>query len=104
MKLKWLTKQILLNCALVTVLVFSFPDASWYQEKNKNYRLSKVGDVAPDFTLEDFDGGSFTISKMKNRKVVLLWFTNLCSGCQKKLIKMEQIKNLFQKKGVEIAA
>ena len=88
MKLSRLISLLFLGCALAAALVFSFQDTLWSQEMNKKHRIPKAGDIAPNFTLEDFDGGSFTLSKMRNSKVVLLWFTNLCSGCLEKLPKM----------------
>ena len=34
----------------------------------------KVGDPAPDFTLKATDGQTYTLSKLKDRTVVLAWF------------------------------
>jgi peroxiredoxin Q/BCP len=34
----------------------------------------KVGDQAPDFTLQASDGQTYTLSKLKGRSVVLAWF------------------------------
>lgn len=34
----------------------------------------KVGDPAPDFTLQASDGQTYTLSKMRGRTVVLAWF------------------------------
>jgi peroxiredoxin Q/BCP len=34
----------------------------------------KVGDLAPDFTLQASDGQSYTLSKLRGRTVVLAWF------------------------------
>lgn len=66
--------------------------------------LPKTGDPAPDFSLQDFQDKRFMLSQLKNRKVVLLWFSNLCEGCLAKMGKMERIKRLFEKKPVEIVA
>ncbi len=67
----------------------------------KEIGLSQV----PDFSLTDFQGKKFTLSdELKKNKVILLWFTNLCGGCQEKTSEMEKIKNLYKKKGVELVA
>lgn len=34
----------------------------------------KVGDMAPDFTLQASDGKTYTLSKLKGQAVVLRWF------------------------------
>lgn len=104
MKLHRLIKSLFLGSVFTTILVLSFQAALWSQELTKSWSLPKVGNSAPDFSLQAFDGKSFILSEMKNNKAVLLWFTNLCSGCEKKLSEVEGFKNLFEKKGVEIAA
>ncbi len=44
------------------------------------------GDLAPDFSLEDFKGKEFTLSnELKETKAIILWFTNLCKGCTRKI-------------------
>lgn len=34
----------------------------------------KVGDPAPDFTLQASDGQTYTLSKLRGKAVVLAWF------------------------------
>ena len=34
----------------------------------------KVGDMAPDFTLQASDGQTYTLSKLRGKTVVLAWF------------------------------
>jgi peroxiredoxin Q/BCP len=34
----------------------------------------KVGDQAPDFTLQASDGRTYTLSKLRGKAVVLAWF------------------------------
>lgn len=34
----------------------------------------KVGDIAPDFTLQASDGKTYTLSKLRGQAVVLRWF------------------------------
>jgi len=40
----------------------------------------KVGDVAPDFTLQASDGHTYTLSKLKGKTVVLAWFPKAFTG------------------------
>lgn len=51
---------------LVAALIFS-PAGTAAQEL-------KVGDLAPDFTLQASDGQTYTLSKLRGRTVVLAWF------------------------------
>ena len=73
-------------------------------QTNSNVVGPKVGDQAPDFTLYDFKGNKFTLSKLTKKKAALLWFTNLCEGCQTKIPEVQKLKLLYQKKDVDVAA
>ncbi len=64
----------------------------------------QVGDEAPDILLQDFSGKTFHLSEQSKKNGIVLWFTNLCGGCQAKMLKMQKLTNQFDKKGVEIVA
>ena len=64
----------------------------------------KVGDLAPDFSVQDFKGEKFTLSTLTKRRAVLLWFTNLCEGCQSKISEVLELKSLYERKGVDVVA
>lgn len=66
--------------------------------------VKSVGQQAPDFTLQDFKGGNFILSSSMKGKAVVLWFTNLCEGCQSSIPDMERLKSQYEKKGVEFVA
>ena len=40
----------------------------------------KVGDMAPDFTLQASDGQTYTLSKLRGKTVVLAWFPKAFTG------------------------
>ena len=40
----------------------------------------KVGDVAPDFTLQASDGKTYTLSQLRGKTVVLAWFPKAFTG------------------------
>jgi thioredoxin-dependent peroxiredoxin len=58
-------RHVILPLLFATVVIFS--TAALAQEL-------KVGDAAPDFTLQASDGHTYTLSKLKGKTVVLAWF------------------------------
>ena len=52
--------------ALIVALAI-FATAAYAQEL-------KVGDAAPDFTLQASDGQTYSLSKLRGKAVVLAWF------------------------------
>ena len=50
-----------------------------------NEYLVKVGDVAPDFTLELTDGSSFTLSEQRGKVVMLQFTAGWCGVCRKEM-------------------
>ena len=40
----------------------------------------KVGDRAPDFTLQASDGQTYTLSKLRGKTAVLAWFPKAFTG------------------------
>lgn len=64
------------NIRIVTFLLAAsgvFAAAAWAQEL-------KVGDTAPDFTLQASDGKTYTLSQLKGKTVVLAWFPKAFTG------------------------
>jgi peroxiredoxin Q/BCP len=59
-------KQIRL-IALILAGIGLWASPAWAQEL-------KVGDMAPDFTLQASDGQTYTLSKLRGKTVVLAWF------------------------------
>jgi len=50
------------------------------------------GDKAPDFTLSSADGSRVTLSDaLSNSDGVVLWFTNLCPGCEENVPAVQRI-------------
>lgn len=50
-----------------------------------NEYLVKVGDTAPDFTLELTDGTSFTLSEQRGKVVMLQFTAGWCGVCRKEM-------------------
>lgn len=75
-----------------------------YSQMPPKQSMPKVGDQAPNFNLSDFKGMEFTLSRALKEKSVLLWFTNLCEGCQSKLTEVQDLKSQYEKKGIDVIA
>jgi len=89
------------RCALFAAISLLAMGISWAVKSS----IPNVGEKTPDFSLKDFNGREFTLStELKENKATLLWFTNLCKGCQVKLPEMEKIRNLYNGKGIEVVA
>jgi len=73
-------------------------------QANEKIAVPKMGDRAPDFTLQDFDGKSFTLSELMKTKSVLIWFTNLCRGCQPEIPDLLRLRSRYETKDIEIVA
>lgn len=53
---------------------------------------------APDFKLMDSSGKEIKLSDFSYGKVVILWVTNLCSGCQRGLLPLERLYRMHGEK------
>lgn len=89
---------------LLVVLGFLNAATALYAQKAENYSAPRVGGRAPDFMLDDFNGKKFELSKLIKMTNVILWFTNLCEGCQSEIPTVLRLKREYEKKGVEVVA
>ena len=99
----WTVKFVFLFYVLIIPVVSIAPLQTLAQGNNKSI-LPQIGDKAPDFSIQYFNGKTFTLSKIGKDKPVLLWFTNLCSGCQSKLPFIEKLNKKYQHKEMEVLA
>lgn len=57
-----------------------------------------IGQLAPDFTLRDFKGKDFTLSKLKGKYVVLDFWASWCSPCIKGIPTMKEYHSKYKSK------
>ncbi len=57
-----------------------------------------VNKQASDFALVDSWGNEIKLSKFFPDKAVVLWITNLCSGCQQGLLTLERLYGIHEEK------
>jgi peroxiredoxin Q/BCP len=69
---------------------------------NKPAKL-KVGDVAPDFTGRDQDGGEVSLSSFRGQKVILCFYPkDHTPGCTKEACNLRDNYDLLQKDGYTV--
>ena len=56
----------------------------------ENEYIVKVGDVAPDFTLQMTDGSTFTLSKQRGKVVMLQFTAGWCGICREEMPHIER--------------
>ena len=94
-------KSLWYYCISMTLLVLFIGTVC----QGENHIPVEAGKQITDFSLKDFNGEEFSLSaELDRNKAILLWFTNLCGGCQVKLTEMEKIKDAYEKDGVSIIA
>lgn len=72
-------------------------------EKLKYFKQSKVGSIAPDFSLNDIDGNRLSLHDFKGNKYVLIDFwASWCAPCLEELPYIKELYKKYQKQGFEI--
>jgi peroxiredoxin len=64
----------------------------------------KVGDQARDFVVHDLSGKGFKLSALLKNKAAVLWFSNLCEGCQSQIPLFEKLSKEYAKKDIRFVA
>ncbi len=65
-----------------------------------------VGSIAPNFTLTDTQGGTFTLSQFRGRSDVLLFFNEglSCSPCLQQMTDMDQLNSQLTSMNITVAS
>lgn len=61
---------------------------------------AEIGKPAPDFTLKSYDGKEHKLSTLKDKVVVLEWFSKDCPACKKYLPDIKALEKKYREKGV----
>ena len=60
------------------------------EETDENTTLVKVGDKAPDFRVEMFDGTTFTLASLEGKVVLLNFWATWCPPCRDELSRVQK--------------
>jgi peroxiredoxin len=76
------------------ILFFSLLSTTAFSQENtainfEAYNITKVGDQVPDFAFKTIDGESYTMSELKGKTVLLVFFATWCAPCMKELPQIE---------------
>lgn len=94
------TKKIFFAALTLGVTLFVFEGSA---KADLKYIDVKVGEPAPDFTLETLDGKKIRLSSYEGRKVVLLDFwATWCNVCKKQLLSINRDYNKYRDQGYEV--
>lgn len=87
--------------AALFILVGVSGCSAMYDDAMPSYEktaLVRVGDTAPDFTIQTLDGQSITLSQQRGKTVLLVFFATYCPDCKKQLSVLEGVKERFADK------
>jgi thiol-disulfide isomerase/thioredoxin len=62
------------------------------------------GQPAPDFTLSDLDGRSYTLSQLRGKVVIVNFWASWCPPCRAEMPSMEQLHRELSGKGLVMLA
>lgn len=65
-------------------------------------RGALVGSRAPDFTLPDIAGSSFSLTDLKGKVVILNFWATWCPPCKKEIPDFIELQQRYGEKGLEI--
>src|SRR6185312_11838655 len=85
----------------------ALPVVSVVQSSHESWRTSMpaVGDVAPDFTLKDQHGNDVTLSALRGKPVVLVFYPFTFTGvCEGELCEIRDDPSVFEGAGAAVLA
>jgi len=97
---RWTRGLGLALVALVVVALVSLLAFGLLNEDESGMGVVGLNREAPDFTLNLFDGGTFTLSENRGQPVVMNIWASWCVSCRQEAADMEQGWRAFRDQGV----
>lgn len=100
-------QRILFSVCLLIVLYTNFwlPTVSSGAEIPSPYAIeSLTGQRAPDFTLKDLAGKSFTLSSQKGKVIILVFWASWCPPCREELQSLNKLYRMYKSRRLAIIA
>lgn len=74
-----------------------------FSERLKNFKQSKIGSIAPEFTVKDINGDTLSLNDFRNKKYILIDFwASWCGPCREELPYIKDLYKKYNQKGFEI--
>ncbi len=64
--------------------------------------VAKVGDLAPDFALKDFDGNEVTMESLRGKVVLLDFWATWCGPCKAAMPTMQKLADEYKDRGAVV--
>lgn len=78
-------------------------EAKEMAEKLSYFKQSKIGSIAPEFTVKDSNGKQLSLSDFKGKKYILLEFwASFCGPCREEFSYMKELYGKYNQMGFEI--
>lgn len=96
--------RAIMRSIILSLLVAAIGYTIYNSVTAENIEVLKVGDKAPDFTLQDMDGTSHKLSDYEGEGVFLNFWGTWCAPCVKEMPAMDRQYQEFEQQGVQILA
>ncbi|MCB4791529.1 MAG: TlpA family protein disulfide reductase [Elusimicrobia bacterium] len=65
----------------------------------------KVGDNAPDFSLKDLKGNTYSLEKHKGKNIIFLnFFATWCENCIEEMAQLKELYQNYKSKGLDVVS
>jgi thiol-disulfide isomerase/thioredoxin len=94
----------MLRFSLVVLLCLCLPACTSPPPQTPSAGPPAVGQVAPDFTLSDLNGNTYTLSALRGKVVIVNFWATWCPPCRAEMPSMEQLHRELGDEGLVLLA